>query len=298
MKLCKPNKKIIEVIRAPRFQDMKICILTARTSKYKKFISDFCRLHAIPFDFIITGKTNINSKYEFDEIPTALHKCSQLYTLMQDFDVKFLYEDSEIACRMARDILGVYSILVSNGEMIRDFKPKDNTQKKQSSITVNSVGQAVRPSINQYFMNIAQMVSLRSTCLKKRVGAVITKDNDRQRIILSTGYNGAPSGLHHCTKNSCLRLKSEDNLKSEVCRAVHAEINAIIQCGKNGTVLTGHCQIYTTTFPCISCLKAIINAGIKEIYYIEDYETSNDIKKWMLRESNVKTFKLESNLNI
>jgi len=125
-----------------------------------------------------------------------------------------------------------------------------------------------RPNLDEYFMEIAKVVSKRSTCLRRKVGAIIVKD----KRILATGYNGAPSGLPHCDEIGCLREKL--NIKSgeriELCRGVHAEMNAIIQCAKFGISCEG-ATMYTTHFPCITCAKIIINAGIKEIVYAEDY---------------------------
>jgi len=140
-----------------------------------------------------------------------------------------------------------------------------------------------RISKDEYFMKIAEVVSLRSTCLKRKVGAVLVKDSH----ILSTGYNGAPSGFSHCTTNTCIRQNLKSGEKPELCRGVHAEINCIIQAAIHGTSIVGETTLYSTHFPCMSCLKLLINAGIKKIVYQEEYNMENEIKKQMIRESNL-----------
>jgi len=140
-----------------------------------------------------------------------------------------------------------------------------------------------RISKDHYFMKIAEVVSLRSTCLRRKVGAVLVKDSH----ILSTGYNGAPSGFKHCTPDSCMRRNLNVGEKPELCRGVHAEINCIIQAAIHGTSIMGNTNLYTTTFPCMSCLKLLINAGIKRIVYKEPYNMKNRVKMEMVKEANL-----------
>ncbi|WP_434510972.1 deoxycytidylate deaminase [Desulfitobacterium sp. AusDCA] len=125
-----------------------------------------------------------------------------------------------------------------------------------------------RPCWDQYFMKMAQVVSERSTCLRRQVGAVIVKDKQ----ILSTGYNGSPTGLKHCAEAGCLRqqLKIPSGERTEICRAVHAEQNALVQAAKHGVEIAG-ADIYTTFEPCVLCTKMIINAGIKRVIYANPY---------------------------
>ncbi len=126
----------------------------------------------------------------------------------------------------------------------------------------------MRPSWDEYFMSIAEAVALRSTCLRRKVGAVIV----RERHIVSTGYNGAPRGVPHCSDVGCLR--QERNIPSgerhEICRGSHAEINAIVQAAAVGSSTRG-AELYCTTEPCSFCTKAIINAGILRIVYTYPY---------------------------
>lgn len=123
-----------------------------------------------------------------------------------------------------------------------------------------------RVSWDGYFIKILNEVSSRSTCLKKSVGALVVKDNR----ILTTGYNGAPSGLVHCVHTGCLRADIESGKNHEICRGVHAEQNAIIQAAKHGISLDGS-TLYITMFPCTICAKMIINTGIKKIVYKDEY---------------------------
>ncbi|MHA1458147.1 MAG: deoxycytidylate deaminase [Promethearchaeota archaeon] len=145
-----------------------------------------------------------------------------------------------------------------------------------------------RISKDDYFMKIAEVVSERSTCLKRKVGAVLIKDSH----IVSTGYNGAPSGFKHCTSETCVRQNLKSGERPELCRGVHAEINCIIQAAIHGTSIQGNTTLYSTHFPCMSCLKLIINAGIKRLVYKEGYNMENKIKKELLNESRLNVHQL------
>jgi dCMP deaminase len=125
-----------------------------------------------------------------------------------------------------------------------------------------------RPSWDSYFMQIAQLVASRSTCMRRQVGAVIVKDKQ----ILSTGYNGSPSGLRHCGEVGCLReaLNIQPGERTEICRAVHAEQNALLQAARHGVAIEG-ADMYTSVQPCVLCTKMIINAGIKRVIYASPY---------------------------
>ena len=144
-----------------------------------------------------------------------------------------------------------------------------------------------RISWTDYFMNIAYMVAERSTCLRRKVGAVAVKD----KHILATGYNGVPSGIEHCMNVGCLRAQL--NIPSgEICRAIHAEQNIIIQCAIHGINLEG-ADIYCTTQPCFICTKMLINCGIKRIYIVESYP--DELALAMLKEAGVELIKIERN---
>ncbi|HDI78973.1 MAG TPA: cytidine deaminase [Desulfobacteraceae bacterium] len=140
-----------------------------------------------------------------------------------------------------------------------------------------------RPSWHEYFMEIARMVSKRSTCLRRKVGAVLVKE----KRILATGYNGAPSGLRHCEEVGCLREASSipSGQRHELCRGLHAEQNAIIQAAFHGISIRG-ATLYCTNKPCIICTKMLINAGIKEIIYEQGYD--DPLADEMLKEAGIK----------
>jgi len=125
-----------------------------------------------------------------------------------------------------------------------------------------------RPSWDEYFLEMASLVAKRSTCLRRSVGAVIVKE----KRILATGYNGAPSGLKHCVEIGCIRqkLKIPSGERHELCSALHAEQNALIQACLHGISVKGG-TLYATTQPCVICAKMLINAGIKEIVISEGY---------------------------
>jgi dCMP deaminase len=125
-----------------------------------------------------------------------------------------------------------------------------------------------RPDWDTYFMKIALLVSERSTCLRRKVGAVLVKE----KRILATGYNGAPSGLKHCREVGCLRerLKVPSGQRHELCRGLHAEQNVIIQAAYHGVAIKNSI-LYVTCHPCSVCAKMIINAGIREIIVKEYY---------------------------
>jgi len=131
-------------------------------------------------------------------------------------------------------------------------------------------------------MRIAMLAASRSTCLRRQVGAVIVKD----KKVLATGYNGSPSGLKHCLDIGCLRdeLGIPSGQRHELCRAIHAEQNAIVQAATSGVSIKGGI-LYSTTFPCILCAKMLVNSGVKEIYISEGYP--DDLSKEILKEAEV-----------
>jgi dCMP deaminase len=139
-----------------------------------------------------------------------------------------------------------------------------------------------RPSWEEYFMEIACLVARRSTCLRRRVGAVMVKGKN----ILATGYNGTPSGITHCEQVGCLRqqLNVPSGERHELCRGLHAEQNAIIQAAKHG-VNIADATLYCTNSPCIICSKMLINAGVQRIIYQEGYPDLLSME--MLAESGV-----------
>ncbi len=140
--------------------------------------------------------------------------------------------------------------------------------KKEHLSPVQIPRRTARPSWDEYFFQIAEQVATRSTCMRRQVGAVLVKD----KRILSTGYNGAPRGISHCTEAGCLReeLGIPSGERHELCRALHAEQNAIVQAALHGVKIEG-ASLYCTHQPCSLCAKMIINSGIVEVYFNEGY---------------------------
>jgi dCMP deaminase len=131
---------------------------------------------------------------------------------------------------------------------------------------------APRPTWDDYFMQIAGLVAQRSTCLRRQVGALLVQN----RRLLATGYNGAPQGLPHCHElDGCLReqMGIPPGERQELCRALHAEQNAIIQAAVHGVELAD-VTCYSTTQPCVTCAKMLINANVRRIVYEGDYPDS------------------------
>ncbi len=147
-----------------------------------------------------------------------------------------------------------------------------------------------RPSWDEYFMEMAAVTAKRSTCLRRQVGAVIVKD----KHIVATGYNGAPRGLDHCgeREDGCLRIAKgvPSGEKHELCRALHAEQNAIIQAATLGQSIEG-AVIYITHQPCVICAKMIINAGISRIVVREGYP--DELAVEILREAGIRIVMLD-----
>jgi len=140
----------------------------------------------------------------------------------------------------------------------------------------------MRPSWDEYFMDITRQVATRSTCLRRHVGAVVVRD----KRILCTGYNGPPRGLSHCDEVGCLReqLAIPSGQRQEICRGLHAEQNAIIQAALHGVSVEGG-TIYVTHQPCITCAKMIINSGIVRAVCANSYP--DELSRGMLSEANV-----------
>lgn len=139
-----------------------------------------------------------------------------------------------------------------------------------------------RPDWDEYFMGIALQVSERSTCVRRKTGAVIV----REKRILTTGYNGAPVGLIHCEDVGCIRDNNSipSGSNHELCRGIHAEQNAVVQAARFGNAIEG-ATIYTTHHPCVLCAKILVNAGIDSIIYHESYP--DELSAQILKEAGV-----------
>lgn len=138
-------------------------------------------------------------------------------------------------------------------------------------------------------MDITALVAKRSTCLRRSVGSVIVKN----KRILSTGYNGAPTDIRHCSETGCLRekLNVASGERHELCRGIHAEQNAIIQAAFHGVSIKD-AALFCTNLPCSICAKMIINAGIKRIYFQSGY--TDPMSEEMLSEAGVEVIKIDN----
>jgi dCMP deaminase len=145
------------------------------------------------------------------------------------------------------------------------------------------MGKPNRPNWDEYFLKIAKLVSERSTCLRRSVGAILVKD----KKILATGYNGAPAGISHCEETGCIRadLEVPSGQRHELCRGLHAEQNALLQAALHGNSVKD-ATLYATVQPCIICAKMLINAGIKAIVIMGEYP--DEMAARFLKEAGVK----------
>jgi dCMP deaminase len=146
----------------------------------------------------------------------------------------------------------------------------------------NAAKKNSRPDWDTYWMNVVDAISKRSTCLRHNIGAVIVKD----KIIVSTGFNGAPRNLPHCLEIGCLRdeLKIPSGTRHEICRGVHAEQNAII---RGDPLRMEGATMYVNAKPCNICAKMIINAGVKKIVYIDFYPDEEGIR--LIKQAGIET---------
>ncbi|HLJ59566.1 MAG TPA: cytidine/deoxycytidylate deaminase family protein [bacterium] len=145
-----------------------------------------------------------------------------------------------------------------------------------------------RPSWDEYFMSLARLAATRSTCVRRRVGAVIVKD----RMVLSTGYNDTPRGMKNCGDGGCERCRSgaAAGTALDSCLCLHAEQNAIIQAAYHGVGIAGG-TIYSTHQPCLTCAKMIVNSGILRIVYQEPYPDA--LAEQLLREAAVEFVRVD-----
>ncbi len=140
-------------------------------------------------------------------------------------------------------------------------------------------------------MDITHLVAKRSTCLRRQVGALIVKD----KRILATGYNGAPSGIAHCQDIGCLREKNQvpSGERHELCRGSHAEQNAIVQAATYG-IRIKDASLFCTNLPCSICIKMIINADIRTIFYEEGYPDS--LSEELIKEAGITLTKVQKHV--
>jgi len=166
----------------------------------------------------------------------------------------------------------------------------DELHRRMDALVLGWSRNSARPGWDQYFMQIATIVALRSNCMKRKVAALIVKD----RRIISTGYNGTPRGVRNCNEGGCPRCNSmaPSGTRLEECFCSHGEENAIVQAAYHGIGLKDT-TLYSTFAPCLICTKMIINAGIREVVYNEDYPL-NQNALGLLEEAGVKVRRVSS----
>ena len=145
-----------------------------------------------------------------------------------------------------------------------------------------------RPDWNTYFKQLTTLVASRSTCIRRKCGAIIVKN----KRIISSGYNGPPPGFDHCTKETCIRTVKNipSGERHEICYAVHAEMNAIIQAAIHG-VSVKNCDIYINTTPCSICARMLISINTKNIYFW-NAEYPDGFAKELLEKANIPLHKI------
>ncbi len=177
-------------------------------------------------------------------------------TSLEEFCIRdsTTYEDNKSCLELA-------NIVLINNSSIDDLRVK---VKGLSLLTP----ELVRPCWDSYFMRLAFLASTRSNCMKRRVGAVLVKDNR----VVSTGYNGTPRGILNCMDGGCLRCNSNSRCGEglDLCLCMHAEENSLLEAGVGRAE---NCTIYTTSFPCLQCTKRIIQLRVKEVVYCDGYAT-------------------------
>lgn len=245
---------IIESIRTPaeaRFIKQRGVLFAVDADpkiRYSRILKRQSETDNVSYEKFI--KLEKKEMFSFDPYKQNLGKCIELadFIIMNNEDFEALYKKIE--------------------EIYNKILKKEIQTKKEKS---------TRPSWDEYFMKVASLVSERSTCLRHHVGAVIVKD----KRIIATGYNGAAKNMPDCTELGCLRdeLKIPSGTKHEICRAIHAEQNAIIQGAFHGISIKDSIM-YCTHTPCMICAKMIVNAGIKEVISYQDY-ADEDARKFL-----------------
>jgi dCMP deaminase len=205
--------------------------------------------------------------------------CSELVRLEGDRNYVVDALDTVRELQILKDHKSSLVWVGENGENLSDFdlvlsweESEPGAQERLNQLILREMRKPGRPDWDEYFMKIAQVASMRSNCIKRKVGAVIVKD----KRIISTGYNGTPRGTKNCNEGGCPRCNSlaSSGTRLEECLCSHAEENAITQAAYHGTTVKDGI-IYTTFAPCLLCSKMIINSGIVEVIFNIDYPVSD-----------------------
>jgi dCMP deaminase len=217
--------------------------------------------------------------------------CSELTELESDRNYVVDALDTVGELQALRENKSTLVWVGGNGQNLADFdlilsweESENGAQEKLNHLILREMRKPSRPDWDEYFMKIAQVASMRSNCIKRKVGAVIVRD----KRIISTGYNGTPRRTKNCNEGGCPRCNSlaSSGTRLEECLCSHAEENAITQAAYHGTSVKDG-TIYTTFAPCLLCSKMIINGGIVEVVFNIDYPV-NDTSFRLFGEAGVK----------
>lgn len=172
-----------------------------------------------------------------------------------------------------------YEALVKKGTDTGELMPYYNDWRRKTTL-FEKAGELPletgRPSLHETMINVAQTLSDRATCSRRKVGCVLV---DERGQILSTGYNGNGRGLPHCIEKPCAGATFEAGTGLDQCEAIHAEQNALLQCHDVNKIFS----CYTTTMPCSHCTKLLLNTSCLNVYYLEDYPGSLFNTLWTRR---------------
>ena len=215
----------------------------------------------------------------------GFYPCSPENLAKLETDRNYVFENDQDSPGFLEDLnsrkvsiwLGDETSLSSGCDLVLHLdEAATQAEEKVSQLLLQRMRSQARPDWDEYFIRIAQVASMRSNCIKRKVGAVIVRD----KRIISTGYNGTPRGTKNCNEGGCPRCNSlaGSGTRLEDCVCSHGEENAITQAAYHGTSVKGG-TIYTTFAPCLMCTKMIINSGIQEVVYNVDYPLNEVVFK-------------------
>jgi len=212
-------------------------------------------------DFVLVA-VDADQQVRFERsVKRARERAALTLAQFVDEEARELESENPAAQQLTATMRRADLVLTNNGTV-------EELHRKLDELLPPLMSRFLRPTWDEYFMNIAKVVAMRSNCMKRKVAAIIVKD----RRVVSTGYNGTPRGARNCNEGGCPRCNSmaESGTALDECLCCHGEENAITQAAYHGTSLKGS-TLYTTFAPCLLCTKMIINSGIAEVVYNQDY---------------------------
>ncbi|PVV01095.1 hypothetical protein BB560_004501, partial [Smittium megazygosporum] len=242
-------------------------------------ITDLDQLEAArkrPFVLVVFVDSPILKRFdrymiETQNLPSNKDHLMEFVLLSDKFNLEF---SSSLKSRSQQNSVSIPSSLdflpfssSSDLQIFNNFDSPDDLFFHLDAINLLDTNR-LRPSWDLYFMKIAELSSHRSNCMKRRVGCILVQNNQ----ILSTGYNGTPKNLKNCNEGGCKRCNegAKQGTSLDECLCIHAEENALLQIGAN-RISSGYCILYCNTCPCLGCSKKIVQAGVKEVVYNQEY---------------------------